>query len=241
VSPALYALLVASTLFELAPVVAALRHRPLLGALPRPRLLVALCFALMFAQDAALWWLRTRQENNLWLVYVGVPVQTALLLAAYAHWQVGPVERRAVRLAAVGFVALWAALVAWFEDTQAFSRFATPLQAILIVSVVAWTMVRRSTRTMESPASESWFWVSAGLLVYYGSGAVLGPVSNLLFRDAPHLVRAAFTAKAAVNIVAYLLVARGMLCKLPSGSSGGSSSPPASSPSSSPPPSWSRS
>lgn len=239
-TPAVYAVLVASTLLELAPVVAALRMRPF-GALPAPRRLVALCFAVMFVQDALLWWIGMQGRNNLWLTYFGVPIQTTLLLAAYAHWQAGPVARRAVRLAAIAFVAIWALLVAGFEDTQAFSRFTSPLQALLVVAVVAWTLVRCAARAVEPLAGEDWFWISAGLLVYFGTGVVLGPVSNLLLEHAPHLVRAAHLAKVVVNIVAYLLVAWGMLCKLPTGRSGGSSSPPASSRSSSREPSWSRS
>lgn len=238
-TPAVYALLVVSTLFELAPVVAAARRGPP-RALPVPLRLIALCFAAMFLQDVALWWLSSRREPNLWLTYFGFPVQTALLLAALASWQVRPVERRAVRMAAVGFVVVWAVLMARVEDTSVHSRFADPLQTLSVVSVAAWTMVRRSISTMESPPEEPWFWVTSGLLLYFGSGAVLGPVSNLLFRTRPDLVLTAYNAKAVVNIVAYLLIARGMLCRVPNGTSGGSSSPPASSSSSSPPPSWAR-
>ncbi|HEU4700670.1 MAG TPA: hypothetical protein VFS40_15910 [Gemmatimonadales bacterium] len=239
-TPAIYALLVASTLCELAPVAAALRWRPL-RVLPAPRRLVVLCFLLMFLEDALLWWTARHQGNNLWLGYLAAPVQTTLLLFALAWWQTGAVERRAVRLAAVGFVGLWILLVLGLEDTGTFSRFAAPLRALLVVAVAAWTLVRRSTRTLESPTEEAWFWVATGLLLYFGTGVVLDPVSRLLLRTAPHLVLAAHVAKAGINIVTYFLVARGMLCRLPSGSSGGSSWPPASSPSSSAPPSWSRS
>jgi hypothetical protein len=239
VTPAVYALLVASTLCELAPAVAVLRWRPL-GALPAPRRLVALCYVVMFLEDALLWWIGRHQGNNLWLAYLAAPIQTTLLLLALAWWQTGEVERRAVRLAAAGFVVLWALLVLALEDTHTFSRFASPLRSLLVVAVAAWTLVRRSIRTLESPTEEPWFWVSAGLLLYFGTGVVLDPVSKLLLRTAPHLVLAAHVTKAGVNIVTYFLVARGMLCRLPSGSSGGSSSPPASSDSSSAPPSWSR-
>lgn len=200
--------------------------------------LVALCFAVMFVQDAAGWWMAERNIGNLWVSHVGTPLQTLLLLFALAEWQTGESERRAVRFAAVGFLLVYLVLVAAVEDPRAFSRFARPLQAILVVSVAAWTMVRRTVTTFESPLAAPWFWVSAGLLLYFGSGAVLGPVSNLLMRTSPDLVRIAYVVKALVNIVAYLLVARGILCSQPSGSSGGSWGPPASSPSSSAPP-WS--
>ena len=231
-TPAVYALLVTVTVLELAPVAAALRWRPL-RLLPPAQRLVALCFALMFLQDVTMAVLASQGRNNQWVNYLGAPVQTVLFLLALAHWQIGGVERRAVRLAAAGFVVVWALLMLGAEDLRDFSRFASPLRALLVVTVAAWTMVRRSTRTMEMPASEAWFWVCAGLLLYFGSGAVLGPVSSILYRSAPHLVLAAHNTKSVINIFAYLLVAWGMLCRLPSGSSGGSSWPPAPSPSSS--------
>jgi hypothetical protein len=238
VTPAVWALLVTATVLELAPIAAALRRRPL-GALPPAQRLLALCFALMFLQDVTMAWLLAQRANNQWVAYLGAPVQTVLLLLALAHWQIGAVARRAVRLAAAGFVAVWALLMLGVEDPRDFSRFASPLRALLVVAVAAWTMVRRSTRTLEVPAGEPWFWVCAGLLLYFGTGVVLGPVSRLLYGGAPHLVLAAHNAKSVINIFAYLLVARGMLCRQPSrsGSSGGSSWPPASPPSSSPRPS----
>ena len=201
--------------------------------------LVAACFVVMFVQDAAGWWMAEREINNLWIGHIGRPLQTLLLLLAFAEWQTGETGRRAVRFAGVGFVLLWFLLLA-VEDPRTFSRFSQPLQAILVVSVAAWTLVRRTVRTFEAPLAEPWFWICAALLLYFGSGAVLGPVSNLLLRSQPELVRIAYLAKAVINIVAYLLVARGILCSQPSGSSGGSWSRPASSPSSSAPPSFSR-
>lgn len=195
----------------------------------------------MFVQDAAGWWMAERDINNLWVAHVGTPLQTLLLLFALAEWQTGETGRRAVRFAALGFLLLWGILLAAVEDPRAFSRFAQPLQAILLVSVAAWTMVRRTVLTFEAPLAEPWFWVCAGLLLYFGSGAVLGPVSNLLLRSDPGLVRIAYVAKAVINVAAYLLVTRGVLCSLPSGNSGGSSSRRLSSPSSSGPPSSFRS
>jgi hypothetical protein len=199
--------------------------------------LVAACFAVMFVQDAAGWWMAERNVNNLWIGHVGRPLQTLLLLFAFSEWQMGDTERRAVRLAGLGFLLLWVALLAGFEDPRAFSRFGQPLQAILVVSVVAWTMVRRTALTFEAPLAEPWFWVGAGLLLYFGSSAVVGPVSRLLLPSGAELVRLVYFVKAIVNIVAYLLVARGVLCSLPNGSSGGSWWRPRSSPSSSAPPS----
>lgn len=223
-----------SIVLELAPVTAAVVVR---RRLTRALRLVAVCFVVMFVQDAAGWWMAERDLSNLWVSNIGTPVQTLLFLFALGEWQTGETERRAVRFAGLGFVLLWGALLAGFEDPRTFSRFGQPLQAILVVSVAAWTMVRRTIRTLEAPLAEPWFWVCAGLLLYFGSGAVLAPVAHVLLRSNPDQVRIAYVGKAVINIVAYLLVARGVLCSLPSGNSGGFWSRPRSSRSSSAPPS----
>lgn len=219
-----------SILFELAPVAAAAWRR---RALTRPLRLVAACFGLMFVQDVAGWWMAERDINNLWLSHVATPVQTLLLLFALAEWETSETGHRAVRFAGLGFLGAWGVLLLAVEDPLAFSRFTQPLQAILVVSVAAWTLVQRTARTFETPLAEPWFWVCSGLLLYFGTGVVLSPVANVLMHSAPDRLLMAHEAKAIINIVAYLLVARGMLCRLPSGSSGGSSSLQASSPSSS--------
>lgn len=235
---AVYLLLATSIVVELVPVVVALRRR---GRLPRPLLLVAICFAVMFAQDVVMWWMAERRQNNLWLTYFGVVVRVSLLLPALAHWQVTETERRAVRLAAVAFLPVWLVLFLVAEDPRSFSRFIHPIEALLLVAVAAGTLVRRSTQTLESPTAEPWFWIGSGLLLYYGPGVVLSPASRLLLMSSPELMMMAYNTKIAISIVAYLLVARGMSCLQPSRSSGGSSSPPVSSASSSPAPSWPRS
>lgn len=223
---------------QLAPVAAAAAVRRRLTPALR---LVAICFLMMFVQDAVGWWMAERGVNNLALGNIGRPLQTLLLLFALAEWQTGETGRRAVRFAAVGFLLLGGVLLTSFEDPRTFSRFSQPLQAILVIAVASWTVVRRTARTFESPQAEPWFWVCAGLLLYFGSGVVIGPVNNLLLRSQPEVVRITILAKAVVNIVAYLLVARGVLCSQPNGRSGGSWSRPASPPSFSAPPSSSRS
>lgn len=195
--------------------------------------LVALCFVVMFAQDTALWTLAEHRVNNLWLLHAGIPVQTALVLGAYSYWQVGELERLTLRFAIVGFLLVWMVLFVWFEEPRAFSRFSKPLQAVLLVSVSAWTLVRRAHESLEPLVRADWFWVTSGLLGYFAVGAVLSPVSHLLMQSAPDLVVKAFLGKAAFSILVYLAIARGILCRMPLETSGGFSSPLPSSPSSS--------
>lgn len=229
-------ILIVSIFFELAPVIAAVRARRTLS----PALaLVALCFLLMFVQDVAMWRLAQLRVNNLWLVHLGVPVQTGLLLAAFSHWQREEVERLTLRIALLGFLLIWAGLFL-VEEPDSFTQFSGPLRSVLLVTVSAWTLIRRSQETTAPVARADWFWISTALLLYFATSALINPVSRVLMESAPHLVQQAFLTKATFNICLYLLVARGILCRMPLESSGGFWSPRPSSRSSSPPPSYSR-
>jgi hypothetical protein len=227
-------IMIASILVELAPVLAA----AYVGrALTRPLFLVALCWLLMFGQDVAMWWMATHGVHNLWLSHLGIPVRATLLLFAFTAWQTDELSRVALRIANAGFFVLWLVLYLLFEDPTGFSRFASPIHAILLVAVSAYTIVRRSQQSLVPALESDWFWVGAGVLLYFAASVVISPVSRLLMVSAPELVIQAVYVKAIIYIVAYLLIARGVLCLLPLRTSGGYSSPALSSPSSSPPPS----
>ncbi len=196
----------------------------------RARRWIAATFAVMFVQDCALFVLAHQGRNNLWILYLGNPVQTGLVLLAYAAWERGKQWRRALRLAVPLYVLVSAALALGLERTAEFSRYIGPLQGIVIAGVASLAMVRHAQRGDVPPWRTDVFWVSVGLITYYGTSVLLEPISALLVVQQPDLVRLAYSIHAAVSIVAFALVTVGLLCPSPQPNFSGSS-PPAASPS----------
>lgn len=204
---------------------------------------IALLYALKFVTDGAMWVVGPGllHRQNVWVANLMLPVFTGLYLWAFSLWQERDVVRLTFRLAIPLFVATWAGLLLWAEDLNEFSRYASPLQALLLVCISAYTLVTASLRSAEPVWRQEWFWVSAAALLSYGSSAILTPLSALLLRTASmDQILRVFETFNGVDTVANLLTTGGMLCARPRPSSGGSFWRRSSWRQSSPPRSWYR-
>jgi hypothetical protein len=201
-------LITVSVVTESFPVIAAVLRRTRDTA----RRWIAVAFGVWFVQDCALRWIAENGRNNHWLIHLGNPVSTVLFLLAYAAWMGEPVRRRALHLAAGAYCIVWAALFLTIEDSHTFSQFTGPLQALVLILVCAYALMRAVANDPPPLWRAGVFWISVGLLLYFGTGLLLAPVSGLLMATQPSLVMSAYIAKGGVNIVSYLLVTTGMLC-----------------------------
>jgi hypothetical protein len=173
---------------------------------------IAIAFTFWVLQDLALWWTAVRHLNNHWIVHLGNPVTTVLLLLAYVWWVEGPIRQRALRIAAGAYVVVWAGLFLTVENAGTFSQYTGPLQALILMLVCAYALVYAAGSGPAPVWRRDVFWISIGLLLDFGTGLLLYPVSGVLAPEHPSLVLHALAAKDAINIVAYLLVTTGMLC-----------------------------
>jgi hypothetical protein len=189
---------------------------------------------LALVSDAVQLWFSLHVRNNHWMDYLFPPLSVALLLSALALWHERPVLRLMYRVAILVFGLLWAGLVLYVEDLHSFSLVGGPLNALVLLLASLGVLIIRLRSTEESLMRADWFWISVGVAMRFGSDAALQPFALLYTQRYPSLVYSALQVKAGVDVIASLLIARGILCPLPPRPSGGSSSPVAS-----PSPSWS--
>lgn len=200
--------IVLSIVAEGLPVAAAVATRTPVPA----RRWLAIAFGSWILQDVALWWTAVRHMNNHWIIHIGNPVTTVLFLLAYGWWMEDPIRQRALRIAAGAYVFVWAILFLTVEDVGTFSQYTGPLQALVLMLVCAYALVRAVGAQPAPVWRHDVFWVSIGLLLDFGTGLLLTPVSGMLTEAHPSLVLNALAGKDAINILAYLLVTIGMLC-----------------------------
>ncbi len=189
-------------------VAAAGARRPVHGA---RAWIVAWCVALMAIQNLALYFALNHQ-NNLWVSPVTTPVTTVLILWALSCMQVSDTGRLAVRLALAGALVLYAVLMLLFESTSTFSRAAEPTIYLLCLVVAAATLVLRSHGTRESLLGQGWFWLCAGIALYFASWSALGPLSALLVDRSPELLSLAYQVHSVIEVCAMAAIAWGMTC-----------------------------
>lgn len=187
--------------------------------------MVAVWTLMLLATDLGRLILGSLGINNHWVYYAVMPIGAGLVLWTLALYQTAPVLRTALRLAIPGFLALYVPLLLLVENIGGFSRVAVPLYATVLLGASLITLVHRSLLADGQLASHDWFWISAGLSLYFGSTTLLHPTALILLPTRADLVRGAYYLKAAVDVVAMILLARGVLCPLPQPTSGGSFSP----------------
>ena len=193
---------------------------------PRALLLTAVTMLVMFLLDVTAISLGKGGTQTLWLIHVALPVITALILWSLSYLQLHIVPRDTMRIAAGLYVMVWLVMTGLVEDLSQFSRFTAPLQALVVLVAAAYTLVTRLKRS-STPAAAPWFWISIGWLLYFGSGAVLDPISDMLLTaNSMEYLRAVFYVKAIINLLAYALLTLGVLCGRSSLRFGGSVSPP---------------
>lgn len=165
--------------------------------------------------------------NNLWTTYLAAPLMGAAALSAMATWQRHDLARTAIRIMIPLSLVAWLVLVFAVETSDSFSLVVDPMYALLALGVAVFTMGSRGLREDAPLLRQDWFWFCGGFALYYGAAAASSPFSATLVGERVDLVLRALTLQAVTNIVAYVLVTIGFLCRTPSPS--GASSLPSSS------------
>lgn len=153
-----------------------------------------------------------RGVPNLWIVYFLMPVSVGLALWALSLWHTNEVWRLTFRIAIVPLLLAWGILTLAVEDTSTFSKAAEPMVKLVTLAAAAFTLLSGSLSRRGDLLRQDWFWISAGMVLYFGCGATLGPVSALLNAHAPQLLMDVYTVWTLMGSAAFLLIAKGMAC-----------------------------
>lgn len=167
---------------------------------------------LLLGLDLLAWDLGAHGTRNLWIAYVLTPVSGALALWALSTWQTAELTRITMRLAIPLLLAASLALQLAVEHPTDFSRATQPMASLLCLIAAAYTLLALSLRANRGLTNQDWFWVSAGMALYFGVTGMIGPLSALLVAESPRLLLAAFEARAGLEVVAFLLISVGMTC-----------------------------
>ena len=212
----------AATAAQVIPVLAAVRYGV---RLPSPRPWIVVWCASLLASDFAQYQfgIGAAGANNLWLQYIAVPTQNAIMLWALSLWQPDPVSRLAFRVAIPLDVLALLALIPAAQSAAVFNQFTWPFQSLVLLAGSLYTLVKRSIGEPERVTSRDWFWITLGTSLFFAFRIAVPPFAALMVATNLELSRLAYVFSAWIDILAYVLIARGMLCPLPQARSGGSS------------------
>lgn len=217
-------------------VTAAIRRRPLA---PAHKWVIGWCGLLVLGELVALT-LALQNRNNHWLDYLITPIAAALVLWAFSFWQTTPVATLSFRILVPLLGITWVGMVLLVEDTTTFSLLAEPFAGLLVTGGAVYTLISGAFRETGNLLKQDWLWIGLGVVLVWGSAVALPPTAHWLLSRHPELVVRVYQVRALIQIVAFLAIARGILCPIAALRSGGSSSrassrSPSSLPASSPP------
>lgn len=194
---------------EAAPlVVAAVAWRPQRGA----RRWVLAWSGVLVTADAVQLWLAVHGVRNLWVGYVGT-VAGALVLWGLAFWQTGATQRLALRVATALFLVVWVVLTVGVDNTSELSRAGSPMANVVCLVAAAYTLLARSLSSRGDLLDQDWFWVTTGLALYFAIWTAMDLMRALLFGRDFLLMSRLEQVGFALNIVAFLAIARGVGCR----------------------------
>ncbi|MGQ0766458.1 MAG: hypothetical protein ACT4OZ_12420 [Gemmatimonadota bacterium] len=151
--------------------------------------------------------------SNLVFITVAQPLQDALLLWALSHWQERPTMRLSFRIAIPFHVAATLGLAVVVGEVDSFKTFISTFRSLVILAAAAWTAVSRFAGEKERIWMRDWLWASLGVALYYGVYVVVEPASRALIAAGElEAVMRLFTYKAVFDVLAFLLIWRGMRC-----------------------------
>jgi hypothetical protein len=193
---------------------------------PGGRREIAIWCLLQVASDGLSLVLGRRGLNNLWVSYLFMPVTGAIALWAISCWHRPGTGRLTLRIAIPLFVVVSAGLTFGVEDPRAYSMIAAPFHALVLFFAALWTFMVRSLTGQARLMQQDWFWILGGLMLFTGTATAQQPIAwYLVSAGREDVFRAVFDLKAAVDILAFAAITRGVLCPLPPRFSGGASLP----------------
>jgi len=157
---------------------------------------------------------------NLWAFIYISPVEDALLLWALSYWQTRPVTRIALRIAIPLVIASYVVIAIIAGELESYKTFSGPFRALMIMIWTAFTLVTNIAKVPERVWAHDWLWTCLGVLLYFGMFVVTEPIIAAMPRDQVENMFRVYNVRAMGDVVAFILIWRGMRCPLPSSSSG---------------------
>lgn len=149
--------------------------------------------------------------NSLWLRYIVSPTSDVLMLSALSLWQSHPLRRIGIRVAMVVLIPVWIGY-AISEGVGAFGRYSDPLRSIVILVAALVTLVGNAVSTTARISGQDWFWIASGVALYFALEAALGPFFEVIFPNSREIAQNGLLFKARFDILAFVLIAIGLLC-----------------------------
>ena len=187
---------------------------------PEARRWIAYWCLFFFVSDLLQLAISRSSGNNLWYFTFAEPVEDVLLLWAFSHWQVKPLARIAVRASIPLVVVAYMLLIFATGEQSTYKTISHPFRALVFLLWTAYTLLSNLAHRPEGVWGRDWLWTSLGILLYFGLFAAIDPIVAAIDPADVRAMLLVYNARAIGDVIAFVLIWRGMRCPLPISSSG---------------------
>jgi hypothetical protein len=150
-------------------------------------------------------------KNTLWLMNLGLPIYAGIILWTYSMWQEQPLVQLLIRISIIIFVVVWCIEISVFHRLYGFTVFAKPLLNLLFLIVACLTIFRANMNTETPIVDQPRFWISSGIVLYFGGVMMINLFSNPLLHLSEQTLRNILYIQPALNLAAHILYLKGYL------------------------------
>ncbi len=196
-------------LFQFSPLIPlyfAFRHAT---KLDRPRLFFRGYLLTSIILTIIMTYLAKHGHNTVWLMNLSLPLYAFWLLSMFSLWEKNVTIRRAMWFAIPVFAAVWGLEIVLTGVMFEFTTYARPLLGALFIAASCRALYQGNKDTERTLLDQPQFWISAGILLYYGGMIAINLASESLLRNSQDGLFAAFMIQPALNLIAHLMYVGG--------------------------------
>jgi hypothetical protein len=151
--------------------------------------------------------------RNLWISNLSNPLYIFVALWMFSLWQPGSRRRSIIRYAIAGYIVVWLIEVTVYRRFNEYTLVSQPLMGVMFITLACLTIYHLN-RSLERPLlDEPSFWISAGIMLFYGGTLAINLVSNILLRTSePSLFQVAL-AIPILDLIAYIMFTIAFRCQ----------------------------
>ena len=149
-------------------------------------------------------------QNNLWIMNISFLPYAAWILSMFAIWQKRPILAKAMKGAVFFFFAVWGLEIWLSGGLFQFTTYSRPLLGILFTACSCITIFDGNSDPDVPLTDQPRFWLSAGILLYFGGMLVVNLASQSLLKSSQDSLYAVIMIQPALNLVSNLFYFAGL-------------------------------
>lgn len=148
--------------------------------------------------------------HNLWVMNLSLPVYVFLLMWMFSSWETNPEAVLVLRALIILFALIWIWEIVLVSSLFEFTTYSRPVMDVIIVTVCCFAIYQDTIDTEIPLIDRPRFWISAGLMLYYGGTLLLNLFSKILLEKSNDALQKALLVQPALSLVSHLLYTMGL-------------------------------